>query len=287
MIQRLLPLVLLLALSATTGFSQGFSGGFKAGLNFSNIEGPTETNNGRELETFSTTTGFHIGATFAYAFTDLFGVKADLMYSQKGTERSYEGPSYLRLYTTSGESSTLLGNRRSQMDITNSYIDIPLMAYVKIGRRIELEGGVSAGLLVSSLGNGGVTYRGLSGLNDITLRLESNFLSDEAGAAGIVDLAETPFLPAGVLSPATIGAYYNQDSDESEFGRLDFGLVGGLMVFVNDGLYIGGRFNYGLSDITRVEGDRSLSNLDSDGRPIPQDDQDRNVSLQASVGFRF
>lgn len=287
MIQRIvLPALLLLAL-ASTGIAQDFSGGFKAGLNFNNIDGPAEMSAGQELETFSTTTGFHIGATFALAFTDLFGVKADLMYSQKGTEINYDGPSYLRLYTTSGEASTLIGNRRSQLDITNSYIDIPLMAYIKLGRRIELEGGVSAGFLVSSLGNGGVTYSDLNGFDDITMRLEYNFLSDEARAAGIVDLAETPFLPAGVLSPAAIGAYYNQDSEENLFSRLDVGLVGGLLIFVNDGLYIAGRINYGLSDVSRIEGDRAISELDDRTEPVSRDDQDRNISLQTSVGFRF
>ena len=287
MIQRIvLPALLLLAL-AGTGFAQGFSGGFKAGLNFNNIDGPAEMSNGEELETFSTTTGFHIGATFAYAFTDLFGLKADLMYSQKGTEVNYEGPSYLRLYTEDGQSSTVLGNRRSQLNVTNSYIDIPLMAYVKIGSRIELEGGVSAGFLVSSLGNGGATYSGLSGLEDITLRLEYNYFSDEAGVNGIVERAQTPFLPSNVVSPEAIGAYYNQDSDENLYSRLDFGLVGGLLLFVNEGLYIGGRVNYGLSDVTRTEGDRAISELDDRAEPISRNDTDNNFSLQASVGFRF
>jgi hypothetical protein len=287
MIQRLIPSVLVLLLLATPGFAQEFSGGFKAGLNFSNIDGPAEMSNGREVETFSTTTGFHIGATFALAFTDLVGVKADLMYSQKGTEISYEGPSYLRLYTVNGDASTVFGSQRSQLDITNSYIDIPLMAYFKIGRRIELEGGVSAGFLVSSLGNGGATYSGLDGLNDITVRLEYNFLSDEARTAGIVELAETPFLPAGVLSPEAIGAYYNRDSDENYFSRLDFGLVGGLLIFINEGLYIGGRVNYGLSDVSRTEGDRALSELDGQNQPPFREDTDHNLSLQTSVGFRF
>ena len=65
--------------------AQGFSGGFKAGLNFSTFDGDAEVDeSGNILETFNNTTGFHVAATFAYAFTDLFGVKADLMYSQKG-----------------------------------------------------------------------------------------------------------------------------------------------------------------------------------------------------------
>ncbi|MEL6276676.1 MAG: outer membrane beta-barrel protein, partial [Bacteroidota bacterium] len=65
---------------------QGFSGGFKAGLNFNTFDGPLE-DNGAGTEVFNSTTGFHIGATFAYGFTDLFGLKADLMYSQKGVEQ--------------------------------------------------------------------------------------------------------------------------------------------------------------------------------------------------------
>ena len=61
-------------------FAQGeFSGGFKAGLNFSNIDGPLEN----DSESFSVNTGFHIGATVMYSFTDAIGVKGELMYSQK------------------------------------------------------------------------------------------------------------------------------------------------------------------------------------------------------------
>ena len=72
--------ILILAVLANLGmaFAQGeFSGGFKAGLNFNNFIGPEESAD----EVFATNTGFHIGASFVYSVTDLFGLKAELMYS--------------------------------------------------------------------------------------------------------------------------------------------------------------------------------------------------------------
>ena len=72
---------LLLTLACTCVRAQQFSGGFRAGLNFISFEGDAETDaDGMTLETFNRTTGFHVGATFAYQITDLFGFKADLMW---------------------------------------------------------------------------------------------------------------------------------------------------------------------------------------------------------------
>jgi hypothetical protein len=81
-----LTLVLCTLPLSTSLFAQGFSGGFRAGLNFISFDGDQEmsADGSVTFEEFTQTTGFHVGATFAFAFTDLVGVKADLMYSQKG-----------------------------------------------------------------------------------------------------------------------------------------------------------------------------------------------------------
>ncbi|MGB3547182.1 MAG: porin family protein, partial [Saprospiraceae bacterium] len=275
--------LLLSALSA-----QDISFGFKAGLNFSRVDGPRENDpSGTQVENFRSATGFHVGATFAYPITDLFGVKVDLMYSQKGVEIDYNGPSYFFLYNPlSGErvQTIAVSERTSELDISNSYIDIPLMLYHRIGI-LEVEAGASLGYLVTSVGGGGATYGLGSTFGTQTVNYEANFFSDEAGAAGVVARRTDPFTGTGAISPQSIGAYYNNGTDDNLFRRVDFGVVAGLAVYLNSGLYLGGRFNYGLSDITLEDNDVSQSQLGvpaANGDPtfIQRDDYDHNLSIQ-------
>ncbi len=261
-----------------------FSGGFKAGLNFSNFDGPLEAGlTGEELETFEYTTGFHIGAIFGLAFTDRFGLKAELMYNQKGAEIRYDGPSYFIFYDNGGRSEALNGNRRSTVDITNSYIDIPVMGYARFGR-LELEGGLSAGVLVSSVGIGSVRFDGPNN-QEFNISYDFNYFQDDAGAEGIIDQAGT--IGNNFIVPETVGAYYDRTDNESLFSSLDFGVVAGAAFFLNQGLFVGGRFYYGLSDVSKEEQDISLLALTADDMTIPRDDYDHNLSIQASIGFRF
>ena len=96
---RSLFTLLLISLLCTCGRAQGFSGGFRAGLNFITFSGPVEMSEDGQTayERKNRTTGFHVAATFAYQFTDLVGIKADLMYSQKGAEYVYTDGAVLLL----------------------------------------------------------------------------------------------------------------------------------------------------------------------------------------------
>lgn len=285
--RQLVCLIVLLTLGVSTNFQAyaqpTFSGGFKAGLNFSNFDAPSEVDlNGQELEAYEYTTGFHIGAIFGLAFTDRFGLKGELMYNQKGAEVLYDGPSYFFFYDNSGRPDVLLGNRRSSVDVTNSYIDVPLMGYARFGR-IEFEAGVSGSFLVSSVGIGSANFTGSNG-QEFIISYDYNYFRDEAGLDGIVEQASTT---GNFIIPEIVGAYYDRTSDERLFRGLDFGLVGGVSFFLNQGLFIGGRFYYGLSDVTREEQDISLFSVTADEMTIPRDDVDHNLSIQASIGFRF
>lgn len=276
--------------SFSFAYAQGeFSGGFKAGLNFNNFIGPEETAN----EVFSTNTGFHIGASFVYSVTDLFGIKAELMYSQKGVQQSYDGPSYFTFYRQStGTPIYAKGNRKSDISIANSYIDIPLMVYYKIGS-LELEAGVNAGILVGTTGSGGITFSGStiagSPVAEFTTGIDYGYYSDEQGLDAVIqgDAISLNTVP-DVIRPTNINAYYEAaDNDENLFRTLDFGLNAGMAFFLNRGLYVGVRANYGLTDVTNENQDLALEDLDSANRYITRDDQDQNISVQASVGFRF
>lgn len=282
-----LGLAILLVGSIT--FAQGeFSGGFKAGLNFNNIDGPTETAD----EVFESNTGFHIGASFVYSFTDLIGVKAELMYSQKGTQYTYDGPSYFTFYTTNtGTPIYATGNRNSDISISNSYIDIPVLLYYKVGR-LEFEAGVNAGFLIGSSGSGGITFSGTTQAGTpvprFTTGVDYGYINGERGVDAIQGSSTITLNTLQAFLPSSIDAYYEgADNDKNKYKTVDFGWNAGVAFFLNEGLFVGVRGNFGLSDITNEEQDLSPVSLAPGNRYQTRDDEDRNVSIQASVGFRF
>ena len=266
-----------------------FSGGFRAGLNFISFDADAEMLDGMSLEDFRRTTGFHVGATFAYAFTDLVGVKADLMYSQKGGEVRYEGPSYFYLYSDASDAEGLrnTGNLNSERDVLNSYIDVPVVAYYRLGP-LEIEGGVSAAFLVNSRASGSATFTNVllpdgRSIADVSYNYDYNYFNDDIGFAAVVEPSESR--PG---FPAVIDAYYNSSDNRPLYRRLDFGLVGGASFFLNSGLYLGLRYQFGLTDATRGENDLRLTRTDGvSEREYNTDDKDYNRVIQASVGFRF
>lgn len=286
---RYIFFVSLFLLGLVNAQAQGeFSGGFKAGLNFSNIDGPLESSD----ENFGSNTGFHIGATFVYSITDLFGLKAELMYSQKGTQYGYNGPSYFTFYTTdTGTPIYATGKRRSDISISNSYIDFPVLVYYKIGK-FELEAGANAAILVGSSGSGGITFSGNtpagSQVNEFTTGVDFAYYSNDRGLAELDGSKQITLNTLPAFQPESIGAYYEAaDNDANKFKTLDFGLNAGLAFFMNKGLYLGFRANMGLTDITNAEQDLSLVSLGAGNSYQTRDDKDTNFSLQASVGFRF
>lgn len=286
-LRTLLPALLLLLSYGT--HAQEFSGGFRAGLNFIAFSGDQEMRDGTTLEEFKRTTGFHVGATFAYAVTDLFGFKADLMYSQKGGEVRYAGPSYFYLYSDASDTEGIrvFGDLDSERDVLNSYIDIPAVVYYRLGP-IELEGGVSAGFLVNSRASGSATFTNTilpDGrlIDNVSYNYDYNYFGEPIGFDAIVE-------PNATRSgyPSVIDAYYNSDDNRPLYRRLDFGLVGGAALFLNNGLYLGLRYQYGLTDATRGENDQRLTRSDNVAdREYNTGDKDYNRVIQTSVGFRF
>ena len=87
--------------------------------------------------------------------------------------------------------------------------------------------------------------------------------------------------------PSFLQAYYLFPEDRgSYFSTIDFGLNVGAYYYWNQGLFLGGRFNYGLSDVTKDNYDVSRQSLNN-GQFIQRSDKDRNISLQFSLGFSF
>lgn len=294
--RKILFIILVFCLTNTT-FAQGVKLGFKTGLTISKFNGPSEESNGMELESNSTTGGFMVGAMFGYAFTDLSGIKAELLYNQKGTKYNFTGPGYQNLPTETGSTVLLTGDQRIDLDISTSYIDIPVMAYGRLGK-FEFEGGMSVSLLISSTGNGEVEIDGITAVGASTGTyngvLDHRYGRDDiSGRADFLaeDLVALNVDGQMINVPKILNAYYlfsdnpEQLSSDRVFNLLDVGLVGGINYFWNSTLYLGGRLNYGLLDVTNNDSGYDVSKVNR-GDGI-RTDKDQNFSIQLSLGFSF
>lgn len=276
--------------------AQDIGYGFKAGLNFNSFSGDAELDDaGMTVEDYTGNTGFHLGVMFTWKATDLMGLRAELLYSQKGSRRSFDGQSYYLFEPIEeGEAKVpTVGLRDQDVNLTTSYIDLPITAYFKPIRSIEIYGGASLGFLVSAAGFGGITYSGNASngtpIEEFIHDLDVNYVSDDPGEASYLEGSTTPLIIDGksVEIVENGGAYFEFEEDRGRLYRtIDLGLVGGISFYLSQGLFVSGRINYGLSDVTNSEADVSLVKLEN-GEFITRDDDDRNVSIQVSVGFSF
>ena len=264
--------------------------GFRAGLSLSKIDGPSELGPaGEELEENNYTGGFHIGMAINFKFTDIMGLRTEVAYSQRGTAYKYNGPSYLFLGANTLQPLTLSGTRNQSLKVSNSYLDIPITAYYKIGY-FEVFGGLNTGILLGSTAGGEIAFEGISPLSGenipIEIGLNYNYKKDAAGQ-GSTNLNDIKVDGKSYPTPEFLGAYYNDPiKSKNYYKTLDLGLVIGLAYFLNDGLYLSGRYIHGLGDVDENVYDHALSQL-SAGARIPRTDINKSSSWQISVGFSF
>jgi len=286
--------------------------GFKTGLNFARIDGPAETDaSGNVLETYKNTTGFHIGMTLGHRFTDNFGVRGEFLYSKKGMKYTFDGPSY-RICRYDGGTTTTTGNVKYLININNSYIDIPVLAYLR-WRDFEISGGGYVGFLIQSTGDGSMTYSNGktaplmnavyqdvnsngqfdTGEDKIQFNLSYNYRKDDPGEGKTGEQVVVRVDARNIELPKTIGAYFDDtDNKGSLFNTADYGLVGGISYYLSSSLYATVRLQYGLGDVTnnKVDAYRTIPAgvAPQDFKtPLPSADKDRNFVIQASVGFSF
>lgn len=290
-------LLCLLALSVLCIWSplagQEFSGGFRAGLNFTTISGPSEMGaGGGELEEYRISNGFHIGAIANVRFTDVFRLRGELLFSQKGGVYGYTGDSYWVFRPLDGsEPFVATGNRETTLEVTNSYIDIPVTGVARLGK-FELSAGMSVGFLVGSKAAGEVRFAGQTPLGNavdpFVVVLDYDYLANPFNEADAVQAGVRRLDSKDVAIPETLGAYYEGvDTDENLFNTIDIGLVGGVAYYLNQGLFMGLRLNYGLSDVTNEARDISRQEINGAQGYTFRDDKDQNLNLQLSVGFSF
>jgi Outer membrane protein beta-barrel domain len=268
--------------------------GFKTGLNFATIQGDAELNaNGASLENWENVTGFQIGMALGYSITDNFGIRGELLYSKKGARYTFDGPSY-KFFRSGSTVKFTTGNAKYLINVNNSYIDIPVMAYAR-WKSFEISGGAYAALLVQSVGEGALTYSNAisvvppnNPVAEVKINLSHNYRKDNPGEGADGETVSVQVDAAKFDIPKTQGAYYDYTEDRgSLYNTLDYGLIGGVSYYLSSALYANVRVQYGLSDLTRNEADLSKGTIGDDLSLIYRDDKDRNFVIQASVGFSF
>lgn len=263
--------------------AQGPSYGFRAGLNFSTLNGDLE-----EGESFDQNTGFHIGAGFGWNLTDIWGVRGEFMYTQKGVKQNFNGDSFLVLVSDQGRRVTYSGQRDMRVNISTSNIELPLTVFARVTGWMELSAGVSPAFRISAVGTGELNFNA-DRLRDFEVELDYNYQKDGPGEGSTENTItfEDSNTGATYTLPDQLGAYYFDESDNGNYFRFfDFSLVGGASLYFNKGLYLGGRLFYGLTDRTNDDADFSLVSLE-DGQRISRADKDQSITYQLSIGFNF
>ena len=285
--------ILVCALFVVLSFSceAQLSYGFRAGLSYSKLAGDQEVDDGgNALDEYRFAGGFHIGMSMNYAVTDLFGFRGELIFTQRGTEYLFDGPSYYFLERRTTKERVIMGKRIQDYNISMASFEIPLISYFKIGS-FEISGGINTALIVSSTGGGTLRFEGVApsgnAIDPFRVTLQYNFNKDEAQSAGQAN-QQVRVDGVTLLTPSLVGAYYDFDEkDGNQYKALDIGIIGGLAFYLNEGLYLSGKVTYGLTDADENKYDISLHKLGSDNSYIFRSDKNQHLTIQASIGFLF
>jgi len=283
---NILSIILFLFFSVTA-YNQDISFGFKAGLSSTSLNSPLETlPNGDQLEKINANRSFVLSLLFNVNFTDEFLLQSELMYNQKGYNYQYNGPSYAIL-RTADEKYTLEGNRDLSVNISNTYMQIPVSLSYKLFNRIQLQGGVYGSLLVASTGAGRVIYSDIPEIpGEVRQTINYNYRSNKARGASPSEQQVRINNELETIA-AQVGAYYDyEEKSKGLFKTLDAGLHGGANIFINQSLFLGVRYSYSLLDITRNSVDRSYRELNR-GKLIFVDKDDRYSAWEFTIGFSF
>jgi len=269
--------------------AQDYHFGIRAGLNYATFQGPAETD---VIETNDFNNGFHFGIVGMMRFNDYFAIGTEILYNQYGTKYNYEGPSFYRFNV--GDVEYLYEDVKINLEVSNSYINIPLLVHFNPIKKFEIVAGGYMGFLVSPTAGGRLEFG-----NKFFQNLEYNYYNDTAGSVPYGSktiLVKVP-QPDGTDEITsifkTVGSYYQYNAEQfnddtgTYYNWFDLGLTGGFTYFINNSLYASVRAEYGFLDITDNDLDRSYKAVDEEGNFILRDDLDTNLSFAVSLGFRF
>ena len=264
--------------------------GVRAGLNYSTFFGEME-----EGEDYGISGGFHFGINYTYEFNDFFGLRGELLYTQRGAKQTFfRENNYNIIRSLTIDKFVEYGTVDLSMDYANSYFSIPITAQFRVHKKIELFGGLSLDFMIGPSGRGKLDFTSTDRPFDIFYiqSMDHRYNSDVAGEYNTIIPTRISIIVGGdiVQLPKIVGGYYNFDTEEktgNRYNGIDSHLILGGNYFINPGFYIGARVEYGLTDITNDQMDFSLVELDQLENYIFRSDSDRSFSVNVSFGFRF
>ena len=289
-------LFLLILVALCTNLSAQHRFGVRAGLNYANLNGELEVG-----EDYEWASGFHFGVNYTYQFNDIFGLRTELLYTQKGARQTFLNPdSFQEIITINGLVTRFV--ERGLVDLslrhTQNYFSIPITAQIQVSKKVEIFGGFSLDLLFAPTGGGTLLFESTDQIENIRylLRLDYNFRRDNANEVPFMNPPEvTSLLIDGIPSDIfrVRGAYYDiQTQTELEsLGKLynfvDASAILGFNFFLNRAFYIGLRGELGLLDKTNSRIDFSRTELSPTDEFIGRNDRDVSHNISLSFGFRF
>ncbi len=299
-----LTILSLLCLVFANGYSQDYNVGIRAGISQSQFLGPSEAN---ANESFGLSGGFHFGVNFQWNFTEVVGLRTEILYNQTGSNYTFHSQDGYYFYrplitgllsldpTTTGDDWALLRDVTDiNLDHSFAYLQLPQTVHFRINDRWEALAGGYISFLLNPLATGTLSFgEGLPLDNPyiFTQGLDFDYNSDRPGQfSRLVNARLLIVNDQDVDIPGALGAYYlfeNEEQFENKFKSLDYGLIAGFSYYLNRGFYTSLRVEYGLNDITRTEGDVSYQELNPDQTFVFNDDNDRTFGLFLSVGFKF
>ena len=95
MIQKHILLTLFFCLLLSSLFSQGYNIGIRAGIGQTKFLGPSEVN---ATENYSLSGGFHFGINFQWNFSEVIGIRSEIVYNQSGSKYTFESDDAYYLY---------------------------------------------------------------------------------------------------------------------------------------------------------------------------------------------
>lgn len=292
---KFIKLIIVVAVAFTFNAVHAQTFGVRAGLNYSTFLGPTITaDNVSEKHGFSS--GFHFGLSYAYDFTDIFSLRTELVYIQNGSKYNYDGDSYYIIRDTERTKTTIeKGTVDYDLNISNAYISIPILANYRVSDKWEIFGGPYVNMLIGPTGRGKLRFESYENPEDIVFRqsLDFNYNSDDSDEVSgssplITDQIGIYVDGEEVVLQRFAGAYTRQGTKTgNKFNFLDVGLSAGAHYFLNKGFFVGFQIDYGILDLTNNDVDISLKDVNEDNSFQFSDDKDTHFGIHASFGFRF
>jgi len=269
--------------------------GVRAGLNYSTIKAD-ELEKGENYEVGG---GFHFGINYTYMIQPKFGIRAELLYLQRGANYTFIDSTdgvynVIKPLSPSVPTFIEIGTKDENIAISNGYISIPVTAQFQLNKKWEIFGGASIDFLLNPTGRGQVRFKSLSRPEDIEYQQSYQFRyrGDEPGEIPLFANQVTTIIideqPQNLIRTQT--AYYKLTQEQkvgNKFNVLDMHLLFGVNYFLNNGFYIGVRGQLGVLDLTNDEMDFSVRELDENNDYITRTDKDLSRSLSISFGFRF